>query len=355
MEKGGDGVQEHRNYVVYKHTAPNGKVYIGITGQNPTKRWQGGHGYDGNAYFANAIKKYGWKNFKHEVILSGLSREEAINHEIELIAYYKSDKRKYGYNRNEGGSIPTEETRERVSKARKENGLNERQSMIVKSLWQDPYYRARATASRKGIKRTPEQLEHYKAGRAKQPPMSDETRRKISESNKLHTGENAVRSRRVAKVDVNTLEIIQVYVNARQAAADIGSSLNAISVVCRHNATEDMKRATKGFFWCYESDYTPELFAKYKGVQLNANGKIPRTGERASMLGTKCPESTKQVLSESNSRAVICTETGIQYRSIREAAESVGGAPDAISKCLNGRAKTSAGFHWVYADRKEAV
>ena len=46
---------------MYKHTTPNGKVYIGITSQLSEKRWLSGHGYKGT-YFGNAIKKYGWKN-----------------------------------------------------------------------------------------------------------------------------------------------------------------------------------------------------------------------------------------------------------------------------------------------------
>ena len=29
------------NFTVYKHTSPNGKVYIGITMQNPIRRWNG--------------------------------------------------------------------------------------------------------------------------------------------------------------------------------------------------------------------------------------------------------------------------------------------------------------------------
>lgn len=33
-------------WVVYKHTFPNGKVYIGITGQEPYKRWKYGNGYE---------------------------------------------------------------------------------------------------------------------------------------------------------------------------------------------------------------------------------------------------------------------------------------------------------------------
>ena len=34
---------EERNYIVYKHTSPSNKVYIGITKQKPYKRWKYGH------------------------------------------------------------------------------------------------------------------------------------------------------------------------------------------------------------------------------------------------------------------------------------------------------------------------
>ena len=38
------------NYCVYKHTTPSGKIYIGITGQEPHKRFQNGKGRTKTAY-----------------------------------------------------------------------------------------------------------------------------------------------------------------------------------------------------------------------------------------------------------------------------------------------------------------
>ena len=104
-------------YTVYMHTAPNNKVYIGQTKQNPHDRWHIGNAYRTNMYFTNAIKKYGWENFKHEVIKSGLTLEEANALEKQLIEQYKSTDRRYGYNIREGGSsgfIPAEETKEKL-------------------------------------------------------------------------------------------------------------------------------------------------------------------------------------------------------------------------------------------------
>lgn len=92
------------SYLVYRHTnLVNNKIYIGITQQNAEKRWSRGHGYQRQPHFRDAIKKYGWNNFKHEVLFDNLSKEEAIEKEIELIAKYKSNDREYGYNISKGG------------------------------------------------------------------------------------------------------------------------------------------------------------------------------------------------------------------------------------------------------------
>ena len=89
----------NNHYIVYKHTAPNNKVYIGITGFDPEYRWlNNGRGYKNQTTFFNAIIKYGWINFKHEILFEGLTEEEALNKEEDLIQQYKSYDRRYGYN-----------------------------------------------------------------------------------------------------------------------------------------------------------------------------------------------------------------------------------------------------------------
>lgn len=91
------------NYTVYKHITPNNKIYVGITSRSVYERWNKGYGYIGNQYFYRAIKKYGWENIKHEILFSGLTKEEACKKEIELIEHYQSNKRIYGYNISSGG------------------------------------------------------------------------------------------------------------------------------------------------------------------------------------------------------------------------------------------------------------
>lgn len=90
-------------FIVYKHTSPTNKIYVGITSQNPIRRWSNGHGYKNNKYFTNAITKYGWNNFRHEILYTNLTKEEAEQKEIELIAKYKSNDIRFGYNIENGG------------------------------------------------------------------------------------------------------------------------------------------------------------------------------------------------------------------------------------------------------------
>lgn len=94
------------NYCVYIHrNAVNNKAYIGITkhGDNPNKRWRDGVGYIGNAYFYNAIQKYGWSNFEHIIWADGLSQSAAQNMEVMLIALFDTTNPNYGYNISVGG------------------------------------------------------------------------------------------------------------------------------------------------------------------------------------------------------------------------------------------------------------
>lgn len=114
------------DYSVYKHTLPkeisgkdNDMLYIGITGSEPKKRWRkNGSGYKNNQYFWRSIEKYGWKNFTHEILYTNLTKDEAEQKEIELIAYYKSDNREFGYNIEHGGNSHGKHSEESKQKMR---------------------------------------------------------------------------------------------------------------------------------------------------------------------------------------------------------------------------------------------
>ena len=96
---------ESHEYTVYCHTnLTNGKLYFGVTknsmeyraGKDGKKYWQ-------CTYFANAIEKYGWDNFKHEIVADGLTKEEASEYEKLLIGFFQTNDRSRGYNIQPGG------------------------------------------------------------------------------------------------------------------------------------------------------------------------------------------------------------------------------------------------------------
>lgn len=98
---------QEKRWIIYKHTNKvNGKVYIGITCKKKAEwRWCNGKHYESNKHFNNAIKKYGWDNFEHEILFDDIiSEEEAVKIEYDLIKQYNSLDSRYGYNKLEGGS-----------------------------------------------------------------------------------------------------------------------------------------------------------------------------------------------------------------------------------------------------------
>ena len=128
-------IDENRNYSVYIHTSPSGKMYVGLTSSKPRGRWgKSGAGYlcknKNGKYnqpaFAYAIQKYGWDNFKHKIVANNLTKNEADNLERLLIEKFDTRNPKYGYNIKEGGSNGSlsEETKKKIGKSLK--GKNKR-------------------------------------------------------------------------------------------------------------------------------------------------------------------------------------------------------------------------------------
>ena len=115
------------NYTVYSHrNLINGKLYFGITSQQPEIRWKNGFGYSYNRHFFNAINKYGWENFEHKILFSGLTKEAAVLFEAGLIAQFNTTNPKLGYNLAKKGTSNgtshsgkhTEEAKAKISQSR---------------------------------------------------------------------------------------------------------------------------------------------------------------------------------------------------------------------------------------------
>ena len=120
---------------IYKHTSPEGKIYIGISRTDNTKsiqrdRWQSkGQGYKTNIPFWEDIQKFGWDNFKHEFIIQNIeSEEELLTKEAEMIRFYNSDNPEVGYNKKMAYRavicIDTGEIFNSMTEAQKKTGIS---------------------------------------------------------------------------------------------------------------------------------------------------------------------------------------------------------------------------------------
>lgn len=204
-------------YTVYKHTSPSGKVYVGITKQPVKQRWHGGRGYIGNPAFWNAIQKYGWDNFEHVVLETGLSPEEASEKERFYIAHFRSLNTQNGYNIDLGGVTRyslSEESRRKISESRRGKKM--------------------PPMSEERRKRLSEAL----TGRI----FSEEHRKHIRESKLgVYAGKNNPRARKVRCVETGV-----IFETIKDAGVFIGGSPKNIVSCCRGRL-----KTSGGFHWCY--------------------------------------------------------------------------------------------------------
>lgn len=199
-------------YCVYKHTSPSGKVYFGITSKNPLDRWQNGHGYKSNPHFWNAIVKYGWDNFQHEILFSELTKEEACQKEADLISEYQSNNFEFGYNRSSGGEMPNKGCKKTDEQRRKTS-----QTLMNHSV-------SEATK------------EKIRAARQKQTYFGVHPKRMGSDNPK---------SRQVAQCDESG-NIIAIFETVSQAASAVHACHQSISDCCRGKI-----KTVKGFIFQY--------------------------------------------------------------------------------------------------------
>lgn len=194
-------MESKTNWCVYMHeNRINGKKYIGITGQKPTHRWQNGHGYMACPRFYKAIKKYGWDAFRHDILFTGLTKEEAERLEIKLIAKYRTQDRAKGYNIAAGGGE------------------------INDGLHLSEEHREKLRAANVGQKRSPE------------------TRQRVSEARRgLCMGADHPLARRVRCVETGA-----EYCAAAEAARQTGVQRDNILACCRGR-----RKTAGGYHWEY--------------------------------------------------------------------------------------------------------
>lgn len=216
-------VSRSKSWSVYRHTCPDGKVYIGATGKLPRVRWNYGYGYR-NSLFYTVIRKYGWNNILHEVLATNLTEEQAFELEEKLIAEHDSTNPDKGYNLAKGrgstGVVISEETRQRL------------------------------VASHLGKKNphTPEWNQKIREGNLgkKKPhvgvPRSRECRKKMSEALSIP----------VVQYD-KQLNFIKEYPSGREAMRQTGVNDRGISRCCR-----GLAKSAGGYIWKHKHNFKEE-------------------------------------------------------------------------------------------------
>lgn len=295
-----------KNFKVYIHTFPNNKVYVGITSyKNANYRWQNGKGYKTQRLMYNAIQKYGWDNIKHKVLFDNLTKEEAEKKEIELINFYKSSNKKYGYNIDNGGchiGCHSKITRNKLS-------------IIIK--------------------------QQYKNGRInpnKNKKLSVETKKKMSEIQKIKHSKDRDLS----------IELMRINKKDRKPNTKIKNKPTRIG------------KGRKSRIICFN---TNKIYNSIKdaGLELNIDASAIChccLGNRKTAGGYKWgyldKENNSKDYDASNytCRKIKCIEDDRIFNSIYEASIQCCGKKTTsnICNCLNGRSYTAYGKHWIYVD-----
>lgn len=343
---------EDLNWVVYKHTnLTNDKVYIGIT-HDIRKRWRGnGCAYKSNRHFWQAIEKYGWDGFKHEIVFENISHTDACKYEIELISKYNSCDRKFGYNKSPGGDSPlvihrgeahhfwgkklSEEHRKKLSKSHKGE----------KSIWYGKHLpeetRKKLRDAHKGKKLSEAQKELLRQANLGRK-ASDETRRKMSEAQKGRVRDPEVGKRisdskekkSVAQLSLSR-ELLQVWPSVSSASREYGISTSSISKCCKNKL-----QSAGGFVWAYAENVNlidmTKISDDKRKVLIEEGIRIGEAKQRKVVMQLTLEGELVKI-----------------WESLTEAAEKNGMSIAAICRCCKGEVKTSGGYIWKYRETIE--
>lgn len=213
------------NNTVYKYTNMiNNKVYIGRTSQGLKSRaGKNGKGYKDCRRFWNAICKYGWENFKLEILASDLSFEESVEAEKKYIELTKSYDDNYGYNilkQEPGEGSLSEETKKKISKSHKglRPGMHKKETKTTKYVRTEEHSRHISESLKGNVP--------WNKG-IKTGPLTDKQKAKFSEARKGNT--NSIHK------PVKNLTTGEIFRSGAEAARSVGCSRNSLYGAIRRN------------------------------------------------------------------------------------------------------------------------
>lgn len=342
-------MEDKRNYCVYCHTAPNGKKYVGLTSRRPEERWKNGYGYKkSNPHFWNAIKKYGWENIKHDILLSRLDKQQAGEFEKMYICLFNSSDRKYGYNKTFGGETGGKPTEEIILKI---SGANHWMAKRIEQYSLKGEYiktfdcvssAAKALNVDYGSIASCARHDHYTAfGYIWIYEDDPEKEKWIIEDVRDRThGKNNSRAKKIIQYDLNG-NLVKIYSCLTEASNETQTHISRIS-----DCANGKRFTTGGFIWLFEDD---------KNIEEKLREKIKEKRHPSAMCGG-ANHQARAIEQYSLNGEYIRT-----YSSAQEASEILGIDYSSIKSAANltdKHHKSSGGFIWVNADtvnKKEII
>ena len=316
----------------------NAKRYIGQKKFDKYNSWKY---YQGSGkIFIKAVKLYGRKNFKRDIIDIAYSKDEINNKEIEYIKKYQAVKRKDFYNIAIGGHNSNSltprtlsiETREKISEAVR--GKNH-PLYGIKMSEETKQKISKAHMGKQMSDKARHNMSVAQTGRK----HTKETLKKMSIAQKGHEGLNFTKEDKryrsqivggdiILQFDL-TGKFINNYISSHEAE-DNGFNRANIVKCCKHKQLQ-----SKGYIWLYQQEYLKNGDKIVKDIIHNLNCRNPDKIKY------------KPVIQMDKNYNIIK-----QYDNITLASQAVNVCISSISNVCKGRehCHTAGGYIWKYAD-----
>lgn len=251
--------------IIYKTTnLINGKIYIGQDSKNNDKYFGSGD------LIKRAIKKYGLKNFKKEVLCLCETQKELNEMEQKFILIYNSTNKLIGYNICVGGTNGTMlnrkhsiETKKQMSEVRigiiftdehKKNLSKAHKGKIISEETKKKMSESQKLVPHNPVsEETKEKIRNKKLGKI----LSNETKKKMSESHKgeknhffgkSHSKETLLKTRKpIIQLDKDN-NFIKEWSGVNEASIELGIRQSGISLVL-----SGKYKITSGFKFIYKN------------------------------------------------------------------------------------------------------
>lgn len=272
---------QKRNVGIYLLTnIINNKIYVGksqnLSRRTSDYRFVNKKWFGWNSLIVKAIKKYGWENFKVDILESftELDDKRLLDKEADWIMKLNSTNREIGYNlcvrsTSRFGFKMSQETRKKISRSLKEHYKNNpnplrgrARTQEVKDKISKHHKENKISVGEKnpifGIKRSNETKQKISQTRIEKnigagdrnpfwgKKHTEETRQKMREGSKNKTNETLRKP--VLQIDKDSGEVIREWVSSAEVGRVLGLHSSNISGVCRGKM-----KTYKGFVWRFKN------------------------------------------------------------------------------------------------------